>query len=300
VHGGDRGLDGVPRRWSPGQSIGQQPDTLADQPGVPARAVLLRQQLQPPAAAGGQSGIGARVDEQQQCQQGADLDVVRHEQVQHSGEAYCAVHQVPADKMRADRRRVAGGEDQMYDFEDGADPLGEVVWRRHAVRDTGGDDLLLGARDPRGHGGLLHQEGAGHLGRRQPAQQPQGQGDLGVAGQGRVTAGEDEPQAAVIDQAVFGPGHRLVRYKQRQSPAQHRFAAQYIPGAVPRDGREPGAWSIWDAGQRPGLQRLCVRVLGALLREIEVPSQVRGGGEHPGPFAAVRLRDRRDDLRTHP
>ncbi len=189
----------------------------------------------------------------------------------------------------ADRCRVAGGEDQVYDVEDGADPLGELVRRRHPVRDPGGDDLLLGPGDPRGHRGLLHQERAGHLGRGQTAHQPQRQGDLGVPGQGGVAAGEDEPQTVVVARPSSGPGTDSSGDEQRQRPAQHRLAAQHVAGPVARGGRQPGAGPVRDARPRPGLQRLRVRVLGALLGEVEVAGQMRGGGEHPGPVAAVRL-----------
>jgi hypothetical protein len=46
--------------------------------------------------------------------------------------------------------------------------------------------------------------------------------------------------------------------------------------------------------------RPMARVLGTLLREIEIPGELSGGGEHLGPLAAVRLRARRDDLSIHP
>ena len=163
-----------------------------------------------------------------------------------------------------------------------------------------GGDLLLGAGDPRGHGGLRHQERAGHLGRGQPAHQPQGEGDLSLARQGLVAAGEDQPQPVVVTQAVLGSGYRLFGNDQRQPAAEHRLAAQHIQGPMPRDAGQPGTRPVGDPGLRPGLRGLRVRVLGALLGEIEVPGQLGGAGQHPGPLAAVRLCDRRDDLLTHP
>jgi hypothetical protein len=52
--------------------------------------------------------------------------------------------------------------------------------RGHPKRDPGGLDLSLGAREPLGHGRLGHEERAGDLLRRQAAQRPQRERDLGV------------------------------------------------------------------------------------------------------------------------
>ena len=156
--------------------------------------------------------------------------------------------------------------------------------------------IFFGAGDPGGHGGLLHQEGAGDLGGGKPAHQAQGQGDLGLPGQGGVAAGEDEREAFVGQQALLGAGRRLGRHQQGQGAAQHRFAAQDVQGPVAGGGREPGGRTVRDAGPGPGLERLGVRVLGALLGQVQVAGEPGGGGQHPGPVAAVGQCHRRDDV----
>jgi len=47
--------------------------------------------------------------------------------VQQAGEIDRAVDQISADKVRADRRGVAGGEDEVKHLQDSAHPLGELV-----------------------------------------------------------------------------------------------------------------------------------------------------------------------------
>ena len=90
------------------------------------------------------------------------------------------------------------------------------------------------------------------------------------------------------------------------APAAAARGAAPTPGAArpaPGCGRSVVSQAPGRSGmpvRGPGLQRLGVRVLGALLRQVEVPGQARRRGEHPGPLATVRLRDRRDDLGAHP
>ena len=97
---------------------------------------------------------------------------------QHPGQVQRPLDQVAADQVGAGRRGVAGGEQQVHHREHGVDPLGQLVGRRHPVRDAGGGDLLLRPGDPGRHRRLADQERAGHLGGGQPAQQPQRERDL--------------------------------------------------------------------------------------------------------------------------
>ena len=65
--------------------------------------------------------------------------------------------------------------------------------------------LAFGPDDPLGQRRLRDQERPGDLGGVEAAEEPQGEGDLGVGGQGGVAAQEHEPQLVVrddIDEAV--------------------------------------------------------------------------------------------------
>ena len=113
------------------------------------------------------------------------------------------------------------------------------------VGDPGRLDLGLRAGDPLTHGGLWHQEGAGDLGDGQPADQAQRQRDPGLHRQGRVAAGEDQPEPVVLD-------------RRRAARAGCRRTASEPPSACRRDGTR-GAAGRWRAGcavvviQPPGL-----------------------------------------------
>ena len=60
-------------------------------------------------------------------------------------------------------------------------------------------DLALGAHQALGERRLRHQEGTRDLGRAQPAQKAQRQGNLRVRREGRMAAGEDQAQPVVLD-----------------------------------------------------------------------------------------------------
>src|SRR5262249_24843924 len=62
-------------------------------------------------------------------------------------------------------------------------------------------------------------------------------------------------------------------------------------------GRQPCARPLRDPVGGPRAQRLRVRVLGALLGEVEVTGEPGGGRVHQRPVAAVRLGDRFGDRR---
>lgn len=90
-------------------------------------------------------------------------------------------------------RCVPFGEHEVDDGEYPAQPFGACPGRWHSVRDSGCRDLAFRPQDPLRHGVLAHQEGAGDLARGQAADRPQGQGDPGLEGEGRVAAGEHQP-----------------------------------------------------------------------------------------------------------
>jgi hypothetical protein len=62
---------------------------------------------------------------------------------------------------------------------------------------VGISDLRLGPHDPLGHRRLRDHEGPGDLGRREAAEQSEGQRDLSQAGKGRMAAGEHQAEPVV-------------------------------------------------------------------------------------------------------
>jgi hypothetical protein len=70
---------------------------------------------------------------------------------------------------------------------------------RHPVGDAGCRDLRLGAGQALGHRRFGHQERFGDLGGGAPRQGSQRQGHPALQRQGRVAAGEDEPETVVFD-----------------------------------------------------------------------------------------------------
>ena len=117
----------------------------------------------------------------------------------------CHQHAREPDRLRAQPgahgRAVARVEDQVDGGEDAAQAVREVGVARDLVADAGAGDLRLGARDPLRHRALGDQEGARHLGRRQPAERAQRQADPRLGRERRVAGGEDQAQALVGDRA---------------------------------------------------------------------------------------------------
>jgi len=106
---------------------------------------------------------------------------------------------------------VGAGVGHFQGRENGVQTLGPGLGAGNLERHPGLGDLPLGAGQALQHGRLGHQEGAGDLLRRQPADQPQGQGRARLGRDGRVAANEDQPQALVGDQSGVGRQLRLDR-----------------------------------------------------------------------------------------
>ena len=296
MHRGDRRLQRVARRRPGAQRLAHEPHALRDGPAVPPCPVLLRQQQQPAVLAG--PGGAAGVGEEQQRQQAGHRGVAGQQRPQHPAQLQGALDQVGAHQVLPRGCRVAGREQQVHHREHGVDPRGQLPRGWHAVRDPGDGDLLLGARDPGGHGGLADEEGAGHLGGGQPAHQPQRQGDLRRAVQRRVAAGDHQPQpvVGVAVRAVVARvgGHRL-RHQQRQVAALDAGVAQHVERASPGDGGEPGAGAGRHAAVAPLGQGRGEGLLHALLGDVDVAGDAHRRGEHEGPLATVRVGDRGGD-----
>ena len=121
------------------------------------------------------------------------------------------------------------------------------------------------------------------------------------ARQRRVAAGEDQAQPVVGDlgrrPAPARRARRRPSTQQRQRAADSVVAAEQVEGAVaarPSSARRPG----WPARPlRPRRQRAGVRVLHALLGQVEVARDAHRRGEHEGPLATVRVGDGAADRR---
>jgi len=107
----------------------------------------------------------------------------------------------PPEPERLGRQLVAATvalvEDQVDDREHGGEPIGQQVVRRHPKRYPGGFDLALRGHQPLRHRRLTDQEGAGEFASGQAVERPQGESDLRVGGECRMTAGESELEPLV-------------------------------------------------------------------------------------------------------
>ena len=236
----------------------------------------------------------ARGVEQQHGEQPGHPVVGGEQHPEESGQLQRAVGEIGPHQHRSGRRGVPGGVHEPHDVEHGLDPCREVVGGGDAVRDAGGRDLLLGTGDPRRHRRFGDEERAGDLGRRQPAQQPQRQRHAGFRRDRRVAAGEDEPQS-VVGHVV--PLRDVLDDERGQQPVVGLPAAQDVEGLAARDGGQPGTDVGRDPLDRPGSQCLAVRVLDALLGEVEVARDAHRRGEDQAPLATVRVGDGRGDGR---
>ena len=88
-------------------------------------------------------------------------------------------------------------EDQVYDGEDGVEPLWQHVRGRDLERDVRVADLVLRTCEALAHRLERDEKRARDLLGREAAERAQGEGDLGVERERRVTAGEDQLEALV-------------------------------------------------------------------------------------------------------
>ena len=150
---------------------------------------------------------------------------------------------------------MPSGENQMDDGQHRIDPRGQLFRWRDSVGNAGGRDLVFGAGDPSRHRGLADQERARDLSRRQPAQQPQGQGNLACLRERWVATGEHQTEPIVRDVilARFGLGARLlVEQEHGKRTAQRRVASQHVNRPSAGHGREPGPGRRGDSALHPG------------------------------------------------
>ena len=245
---------------------------------VPRAAVLVAQQHELPV--GVESCRGAGFVQPDECQEPEDLRLSGHQSRPARRPA------IPRPRPAAAEWVLLGGggqvalvEQQVDDGEDLVEPFGQLGLGGDAVRDPGVGDLPFGAGDALRDGGLRDEERGGDLGGGQPAHGAQGQGDLGLPGQGRVAAGEDQPES------VVGLG-RDRPLQLGELVAVAGLAAQHVQAAAAGDGEQPRVGAVGDALDRPALQRGLDGVLHEVLGGGEVAEQVHQGRGEPARVLA--------------
>jgi hypothetical protein len=210
----------------------------------------------------GAAGLG----EDEQRQEGGRLGRLRQEAMDHPRQIEPLPGEIGPHQLVAERGRMPGGVDEVDHLQDGVEPRGQVRELGDLIGDARDGDLPLGARDPRLDRRLLGEERLGDLGRRQPADQPQGQGDLRLPRQGRVAAGEDQPEPVVgEDLARSIVGRLRVRDEQGHLAGEDRRAAVVFERPARGHRGQPRAGSPGDPLDRPVRQGLGIGVLHAIL-----------------------------------
>jgi len=135
-----------------------------------------------------------------------------------------------------------------------------------------------------------------------PPEGPQGEGDPGLGRQGRVAAGEDQPQPVVGDgvHLVVLPAGRLQQGQGSPALGQPALAAEPVDGLVAGGGDDPGPGPVGDARARPTLDGDQEGLLDRLLGQVEVAEDTDEGGHGlPGLLPEHPL-DQRTGLCGHP
>jgi hypothetical protein len=161
-----------------GQALADQMVALVDQVAVPRAADLLVQGDELPRRRDARRppGLGEQHEGQQPghlAASGRFRAVVVDQLAHQAGQPDRLAGEVRTDRVRpGPGDQVALVEHQEQHREHTVEACREVVSGGDPVRDVRGLDLGLGAGDASSHGRLLHQEGAGDLGHRQPGDHP--------------------------------------------------------------------------------------------------------------------------------
>ena len=298
LQGGDRRLNNV--RPGPALGVGEgsveQGPALGDLPPVPPRPVLIGQQDQVLAVfISGEPGLPARVVQQHQRQQAEHFGLGREQGGQHPAQP---------DRLGGQawpvRIPVSLVEDEVHHGQDRAEAFGQPRAGRHAERDARHLDLGLGPGQPSFHGLGRNQEGPRDLLGGQAAHGAQGQRDLGLDGQGRMAAHEDELESLVRDRAGVHavlrgvlprvlPGRGRRRRQQAKFGGQDAIAAQPVDGPAPGRGDQPGRRVVGYAVGRPALRRDREGFRGGVLGEVPIAEVADQRGQHPAPLVAEDL-----------
>src|SRR5205823_13766080 len=123
---------------------------------------------------------------------------------------------------------------------------------------------------------------------------PQGQRDLGLQRQRRVTTREDEAQPIILDAAVVATVG-FVRGREHgcllKLGGPRGSAAHAIDGAVARRRREPRPWVARDAVAWPPFDGRREGVLRTFLGQVPVPGDPDEGGDNPSPLVPEGIGD---------
>ena len=234
-----------------------------------------------PAAIG--AGRPPRRREQQQGQQAVHLGLVRHQLGEQATESDGLRAEIVARQIVARGGGVPLVEHEVDHCEHGAEPVRQLGVGRDAIRDLGVLDLALGPHEPLRHGRLGHEERSRDLARLEPAEQAEGERHLRLGSEGRVAAGEDEPQAIVAHRTdLLGLVIVLVQPDGvHLAVVAGRLAPQAVDRPVPGRGEDPAPRVGGHAGVRPALRCHDERLLDRLLGDVDVAAEADQGGDDP-------------------
>src|SRR5207237_10463126 len=164
--------------------------------------------------------------------------------------------------------------------------VGKLLAAGHAKRDRRVDDLALRPAEALRDGGLGNEEGPRDLRRREASHRAKGQGDLCLARERGMAAGEDELET-LVRQRARGPHRGFLQLGDLFLVSL--LAPQPVDALAARRGHEPGAGVVRNAFAGPMLECRNKRVLDALLGEVEVTEPL---GERRGEPSGLLVEDR--------
>ena len=262
--------------------------TLADQREIPHAAILVAQQHE--VAVGVDTGGAPRLDEQHQRQQSHHFRLLRHQLCQEPPEADRLGAEVLPNEPVARRGCVPLVENQVDDGQHSPEAARELGFVRDAIRDSRVANLCLGPDQPLGHRRFRRQKRAGDLGRREPPDEPQRQGDLDAGGQRRVAAREDQAQPIVahgvlLDRLAAG----MQEDRLRVPILARRLATDAVDRLVAGSGDDPTCRARRQSAGRPRAHRRGKRILHGVLGHVDVADDTHQdrhgatilGTEHP-------------------
>ena len=283
---GDRRLQLVRARGVKRGGAAQGVEAGRDGVSIPRGPILLLQEQQAPIQPDPRCASGML--QQQQRLQPEHLRLCRQQVRQQRGELDGLVGQIGPGG-----RRVSLVEDQVEHGEHRVEAVGQFVCVRRADGNARVAHLALGPHQPLRHRGLGDDERAGDLGRLEPADQTQRQGNLRVQRQGRVATREDQRQALVRDHHLVNlvvVGHNGVESRTLlQHAGLHARAAQQVQGAVAGDRDDPAGGVLWGPIAGPACEGGRERVLNRVLGEVQVPGCPGDDRNRPGPFLTEDL-----------
>ncbi len=225
--------------------------------------------------------------------------MLRHELGEDRGQPDRLRAQLAPDRFLARCREVALVEHQVEGRQHAIESPRQLVSGRNAIGNAGLADLPFRPNQALGERYFGHEKCPGDLRCRQAAQGPECQGNARVERQGWVTAGEDEPEAIVL-QAVLSPELHAIHLRAGVTPQLLEllrlpaFAPDPIQCPIPAGGSQPGRGIGWDAVAWPRLQRGCEGLGERLFRGIEVAAQEPDEGrEHASVGFAIGVLDSR-------